>query len=361
MPGGAYTTYASDLSEAAQGAVLSYASPAYTQTSAGTTPYMQVVAPQGMNLLGIYVYASAVVTPSSSTSVVSGSDLLDIINAGYEVTNAIGGGARCKTISRKGTEEAERLFIQSPQSTTAPFTYPRATTATFTATNVATTIPIRFIVPAAGGTAAQIRFAYPGAGNAYSTTSSITSISVTYFLYAIPTLSNVNTAYSEVQTPALGTAQNDLSPYIPPALAPDLCEIIGVTWSSSTIAKIVVDGQGGIGRTVDFEDVVTPNDLQLLYPPTVTSNDQLNCLFNMHGLRADHLWVTTGGSYSGGLDMLFCQMTAEDTLTAAPVKAQTPSPNLSGYVAGTASTGLPVPMGTPSGVTRSPPASRRTA
>jgi hypothetical protein len=325
MPGAAYSIYAQDLAESAQGSVLSWSSQAYTQTSAGTTPYMPVVAPQGMNLAAIYVYASAVVTPNAATTVVSGTDILDVVMNGYEVTNSVGGASRCRTITRKGAEEAERLFVQPPTSTT--FAYPRSSAATFTATTAATTTAIRWIIPAAGGTAANVRISYPGAGQAYTTSASITSISVTYYLYAIPTLSSVTTAFTEVITPQIPSGMSDLRTYQPDGISADFVDIVGGTWGTtgSDIEKVVVDGQGGIGRTVDYEDVYAANDLQTLYPISNSAANQSNVLVNLHQQRADHFWVTTAGSISAGLDLLFCQITDEATVTPAPAPASTAS------------------------------------
>lgn len=331
MPGAAYSVYAQDLAEAAQGPVFAWSSNAITQTSSGTTQYMPVVAPLGMNLAAIYVYAQATVTPNAATALTSGADILDVVTNGYEVTAAVGGTARCKTVSRKGVEEAERIFVQPPTSTT--FAYPRASPASFTATTTAATVNARFIIPAAGGQAANIRFSYPGAGGAYATSASITSISTVFYLYAIPTLSDVKTAFSEVITPSLSSGQNDLMTYQPAGVSADMVELIGTTWGSSTIQKIVVDGQSGIGRTVDIEDTETGNDLQTLYPISGTAANQLNVLVNMHQQRADHLWATLGAAYSSGLDILFCQISGEPSIVPSPSPATTASTPLTSNTA----------------------------
>lgn len=334
MPGGAYSVYADDVAEAIQGATLSFASTPITQTTGGTTNYFPVVAPMGLNLAGILVYASVVVTPNAATTAVAGTDVLDIITNGYEVTNQVGGGVRCKTITRKGVEEAERLYLQPPTTTT--FVYPRATAATFTATTAATTQQIIFFIPSAGGQAVNVRFSYPGAGTAYTTSASITSIVTTFYMYAVPTLSVVRTAFQEIVTPTLGAGQQDRRSDLPDGMSPDLCEIIGTAWGtgSTNVSKIVIDGQGGVGRTVDWEDQYAGNAAQTLYPPTSAAN-QTNILFNMHKQRADHLWITTGTSFSATLDLLFCEIDDGSPLVPSPSPAQSPVSPLATQTAGT--------------------------
>lgn len=327
MPGGAYSVYASDVAEAIQGAVLSYASPSINIQTGSTANYWPVVAPMGMNLAGILVYASVVATPNAATAVVANSDQLDLILSGYEVTNAVGGGVRCKVITRKGAEEAERLYLQPP--TTTVFVYPRASAATFTATTAATTQQVYFYIPCAGGQAVNVRLSYPGAGSTYSTTASITSLTATYYLYAVPTLSSVKTAYQEIQSRSLGAGQQDVREMQPDGMAADLCSVVGTGWgtSSTTLGKIVIDGQGGIGRTVDWEDNYAPNAAQTLYPPTSAAN-QTNALFNMHKQRADHLWLTTNASFSGTVNTLFAEIDDGSSLTPVPQAAATASPSL---------------------------------
>lgn len=361
MPGGAYSVYAADMSEAIQGAVLSYASAPVTQTTAGTANYWPVTAPLGANLGGILVYASCVITPSGATTTVAGTDILDQVLLGYEVTNQTGGGVRCKTITRKGAEEAERLYLQSPTSTT--FAYPRASAATFTATTAPTTQQIIFFIPAAGGQAANVRLSWPGAATTFTTSANITSIVTTFYLYAVPTLNPVATAFQEVQSRTLGAGQQDIRETIPDGMAPDLTELIGTAWgnSSTTISKVVVDGQGGVGRTVDWEDQYAGNAAQTLYPPTASAN-QTNILFNMHKLRADHLWITTGASWSATQNILFCEIDGGAQMTptqpAAPT-ASTPLANSTATVGPGGAGVLPKPGGASRTVTQLPPIMRR--
>jgi hypothetical protein len=349
MPGGAYHVYAVDVAEGIQGPVLSFSSPIFNETSGGSTNYMPVTAPLGMNLAGVLVYASCVITPSSSTTVVAGTDLLDQILNGYEVTNQVGGGVRCKVITRKGAEEAERLFLQ-PGSTTT-FVYPRASAATFTATTIATTQQIIFFIPAAGGQAVNVKIYYPGAGTAFTTTASITSINVTYYLYAVPTLSAVRTSFQEVLSRTLGSGQQDIQADIPSGMAPDFLEIIGTAWgnSSTTISKVVIDAQGGAGRSVDYEDQYAGNAAQTLYPPNGAAN-QLNILINMHKQRADHLWVTTGSSWSATIDELYTEMDDGSPLVPAPAAAATATDNLTKQTASTGTAGQVVPNRAAGGV-----------
>ena len=329
MPGGAYSVYAADVSESIQGSVLSYNSSPFTTSSSGNTNLMPVSAPLGMNLAGVLVEAVVIVTPSSSTAVVGGSTTTDTFCSGYEVTNQVGGGVRCKTITRGGAEEAERIYLQSPATSGSPFVYPHASAATFTATTAATTNNYYLYIPSAGGQAVNVKFYYAGSANTFSTTASITSISTTYNLYAVPTLSNARTAFQEVQSRTLGAGQQDIRETIPDGMSPDLCSSsVGYGTSSSTIGKIVVDAQGGAGRSVDFEDNSTGTAVSWLYPPTGASQaGSTRALFNMHKQRADHLWVTTNASFSATMNILYCEIDDGSplvpTLQAAP-SATTP-------------------------------------
>jgi hypothetical protein len=349
MPGGAYHVYAVDVAEAIQGPVLSYSSPTVTMTSGGSTNYYPVTAALGMNLAGVLVYASVVITPSTSTTVVAGTDALDQILNGYEVTNQVGGGVRCKVITRKGAEEAERLFLQPGATTT--FVYPRASAATFTATNAATTQQLIFFVPAAGGQALNLKFYYPGAGTAFTTSSAITSISTTFYLYAVPTLSTVRTAYQEIISRTLGSGQQDMQADVPSGMSPDFYEIVGTAWgnSSTTISKVVIDAQGGAGRAVDYEDQYAGNAAQTLYPPNGAAN-QLNILINMHKQRADHLWVTTGTSFSQTIDQLFTELDDGSPLVPEPTAAPSATDPLAKQTASTGTSGQVTPNSAVQGV-----------
>ncbi len=335
MAGGAYAAYATEISESGQGIVLAAAPAPVTQTSSGSTPYYDVAAPLGMKLAGFYVFASAVVTPNTSTTAVAGTDILDIVTSGYEVTNGVGGTARCKTITRAGVEEAERLYIGPPVAT-APWIYPRATAATFTATTAATTTNIRFFVPAAGGEACKVKFYYPGAGKAYTTSSAITSIVTSFYLYAVPTISDVTTSFHEVATPTLGVGQQDMRPYLPEFMSPDFMEVIGNTWGSGStgITRAQIMAQGGAGVSVDIEDVTAGNDMQLLFPRSVSAA-QTNLLLSLHRSRADHIYLTTAASFSAALDILFTQLDYGETLYPEPEQAQTSGTQLRSAVATT--------------------------
>jgi len=349
MPGGAYSVYAADVGEAMVGATLSYASVQYNGTSASSSNYMPVTAALGMNLGGILVYAQSVVTPNAATAQVSGNDVLDLCLIGYEVTNQVGGGVRCKTITRLGSEEAERLFLAPPTSTS--FVYPRASVGTFTATTTAVTKNSFFFIPSAGGQAANVKIYWPGASQAYSTPASITSILTTYYLYAVPTLSGAVTSFQETQSRTLGAGQQDIQSDIPSGMSPDFLDMVGTTWgtSSTNVSKVVIDAQSGAGRAVDFEDIYAGNAAQTLFPSCQAAN-QSNIIVNLHRQRADHLWVTTGTSWSATLDELWTQLDYGSPLVPEPAPASTPVPPLSQNVASTTSAGAVVPRKVAGGV-----------
>ncbi|MCI4357390.1 MAG: hypothetical protein L3K18_09715 [Thermoplasmata archaeon] len=361
MPGGAYGVYAIELGEASQGATLSYTSASYNVIAAGNTNYMPVTTTMGMNLHAVVVEALVSVTGTGATTTVAGSDTLDLALLNYEVSNQVGGGIRCKTITRKGSEEAERLFVQPP--TTTNFIYPRASATTFTAGGGTTTYQLVFIIPSAGGSAANVRIYWPGSASTFTTTANISAMTCTYNLYAVPTLSTFRTAFQEVQTRVLGAGQQDVQSDLPAGMAPDLVELVGTGWgsSSTTVSKIVVDAQGGAGRSVDFEDQYVGNALQTLYPPTSAAN-QTNALFNMHKQRADHLYITTGTSWSASLDMLFCELDGGVSLVETENPAATAAPAIANQIADTGPGGTGVtPKATGRSVAARGPTPRRLA
>ena len=339
-PGGAYAVYAADVGEGAQGAVEAYTSPQYSGTNSGSTSYMPVSAQLGMNLAGILVYAQSVVTATAATAVNSGVDELDLFLSGYEVTNQVGGGVRCKVITRKGAEEAERLFLAPPTNST--FVYPRATPTSFTAAGSATYNSLLFI-PAAGGAAANVKIYWPGAGTVYATPASVT-IQNTFYLYAIPTLSRVVTSFQEILSRIIGSGQNDMQADIPPGMSPDFLDLVGTEWGtgSTNVSKVVMDIQGGGGRGIDIEDVYTGPAVQSLFPSSQAANTS-NVILGLHRQRADHLWITTGTSWSASLDELYTQMDHGSPLTTEPTAAPTPVPPLTKDVAATNASGQVVP------------------
>ena len=360
MPGGAYEVYAADLAESCISPVQSFTSPQYNVTSSGSTTYMPVSAQLGMNLAGILVYAQSIVTPSAATAVVSGADELDLVFSGYEVTNQVGGGVRCKVITRKGGEEAERLFLAPPTNTT--FAYPRASPSSFTATTAAVTYNSVFFIPSAGGQSANLKIYWPGASQVYSTTASISSIQNTYQLYSVPTLSKVTTSYQETLSRVIGSGQNDMMADIPAGMSPDFLELVGTTWGtgSTNVSKVVLDAQGGAGRTLDIEDIYTGNAAQTLFPNSQAAN-QSNIVVGLLRQRADHLWITTGTSWSASLDELWTQLDYGSPLTPEPAAAPTPVPPLTQNVAGTNASGQVVPRRVAGGVGSVSPPGRRVA
>jgi hypothetical protein len=327
MPGGAYSVWASEFAEAAQGVIQSYSSAQYNIKTAGNSTNMPVTAQLGMNLHAIVVESLVSVTATGATTTVSGSDTLDLTLLNYEVTNQVGGGVRCKTLTRLGSEEAERLYVQPP--TTTSFIYPRASATTFTAGGGTTTYQLIWIIPASGGQSANVKVYWPGAASTFTTTSSISAMTTTFNLYAVPTLATFKTAFQEINTRTLGAGQQDIASDIPAGMAPDLCEIINTGWgtSSTQVTKVVIDGQGGIGRSVDFEDQYVGNALQTVYPQSSAAN-QSNILFNMHKKKADHLWVTTGASWSAALPLLFCELDDGVSLVESPDAAPLAAPAL---------------------------------
>ena len=341
MPGGAYSVYAAELAEAGQGPVQSYQSANYNIAVAGNTNYMPVTAALGMNLHAVVLEAVISVTNSGATTVVGGTDTTDLFLSNYEVTNQVGGGVRCKTLTRLGSEEAERLYVAPPVSTT--FAYPRSSATTFTAGGGTTTYNLIMVIPCPGGQSVNVKVYWPGSSKVFTTPANISAMTCTYNLYAVPTLATFKAAFQEVNTRVLGAGQQDIASDIPAGMAPDMVEFPGVGWgtSSSQITKIVIDGQGGIGRTVDIEDQYVGNGMQTLFPPSPAAN-QSNILVNMHKKKADHMWVTTGASWSASLAALFCELDGGQSLVESPDAAPLAAPALADMT-GTSTEGTNAP------------------
>ncbi|MCI4320570.1 MAG: hypothetical protein L3K23_10670 [Thermoplasmata archaeon] len=327
MPGGAYSVWASEFAEASQGVAQSYSSASYNLKTAGNTTNMPVTAQLGMNIHAVVVESLVSVTGTGATTTVAGTDVLDLTLLNYEVTNQVGGGVRCKTLTRLGSEEVERLYVQPP--TTTSFIYPRASATTFTAGGGTTTYQLIWVIPASGGTSLNVKVYWPGAAQVFTTSANISAMTTTFNLYAVPTLATFKTAFQEINTRVLGAGQQDISSDIPAGMAPDLVEFPGTAWgsSSTTISKVVIDGQGGIGRSVDFEDQYVGNALQTVYPQSSAAN-QTNILLNMHKKKADHMWVTTGASWSAALPILFCELDDGVSLVESPEAAPLAAPAL---------------------------------
>lgn len=324
------TAYAQDMASEMTGAVYSYSTQAFTANGT-TSPYFPVSAPGGFNLGGILVSYSVVYTATAASGIQTGADALDGVASGYEVSNTQGGTTRLKTITRKGMEEAERIFL-APATTTNSFVYPRASPAAFTASGTATATGV-FFVPASGGDAAYIRFQLPTATAVYTTAVTAT---VQFTLYAVPTLNTLESAVQELVTPAQPTGQVDYTVYIPAGMSVSYCDIIGYTGGSgstgtATLSRIVVESVGG-SNFIDLEDAAAINAGQSIFPVSPNADTTTATILNFRRQRARRFQVTgnlTAG-FASGLDFLFMDLydgaatvpAAGATATAVPPLAK---------------------------------------
>lgn len=313
-----FAVYAADVQANIPAAQLSKISQGYA--NAGWTDYLPCSTLDGSQLAGVLVEATVPLTSSASAAVVSGSDLLDECVSGYEVTNAQAGPTRCRCITRKGVEEAERLFLAPNVSTT--FAYPRSSAATFSTTTTRTDNPI-FFVPCIGGEAVLIRFNIPAITGVFS--ANVTQPTVSFKLYAVPTFNKGQSAWNEIITPSLASGKSDIMQWVPAGISPQWVSMIGLVPAASGAVPNAIYAQDETGVILDLDDANVLLAVDTLFPSSPAAN-QLNTLFNLRGRRPLRLAVTLGSALSAGIDALFVQLAYADTVTPTNTPAPTPVP-----------------------------------
>ena len=313
-----YETYAVDVQQQILGAQLSKVTQGYA--SAGVTDYLPVTTLDGSNLAGVLVEAIVPMTSSAAEAIVSGSDLLDECVSGYEVTNAQAGPIRCRVITRKGVEEAERLFL-APNSSTV-FAYPRASTATFATTTSRTDNPMWFI-PCSGGEAVLVRLTIPAITGVFS--AGVTQPTINFKMYAVPTGNPAQIAYDEVLTPSQPAGKPDISQYIPAGISPQVCEFVGLVPAASGAVPQSILAQDAQGTIIDLDDSVVLLNIATLFPSSACAN-QLNTIFNLKNRRPTRMAVALASALSAGIDLLVTQIAYADSVTPRTVPSETITP-----------------------------------
>jgi hypothetical protein len=313
-----YESYAVDVQQNILGAQLSKVTQGYA--SSGLTDYLPVTTLDGSNLAGVLVEAIVPLTAAAAVGIVTGSDLLDEAVSGYEVTNAQAGPIRCRTITRKGVEEAERLFL-APNSSTV-FAYPRASVATFSATGTRTDNPMWFI-PCSGGEAVLVRITIPAITGVFS--ASVVQPTINFKLYAVPTGNPAQIAYDEVLTPSQPAGKPDISQYIPAGISPQVCEFVGLVPAASGAVPQSILAQDAQGTIIDLDDSVVLLNIATLFPSSSCAN-QLNTIFNLKNRRPTRMAVALASALSAGIDLLVTQIAYADSVTPVHQPSETITP-----------------------------------
>lgn len=342
-------TYSTDIAEEIVGSQQAFVSQSFNNvTSGNATPYFPVKSPAGFNLGAIVVRADVALTAGAAENATAGTDVLSEWLSQYELTAGQGGPTRLRALTRLGAEAMERLLIQPANAgtfnaVTSPFTYPRGAPANFAGAGNRTDTSY-LIVPAAGGQSAQLRVTYPPITSTFA--ANITASSITFTLYAVPTILSTVTATTEIQTQQVPVGTTDLATqYFPDDMSPLFLQFVGETASATTITRIVHETQSGRVNVADFEDFGTLTAVQQLFPMQTGLQDTTSTVINLHRQRARSLKVTVATAVV--LDLVYVDI--EDAPTAAPSTnpATTPiesSTSTTGTV-GTGGTAVPVGKG----------------
>jgi hypothetical protein len=309
----------------------------------GYTPFFAVNAPPGASMGGLYVEAtSALVATGGTVTAVAGSDLLDLVTAGYNVADAPNADARCRTVTRLGVEEAERLLV-APGNTQV-FKYPRATAAQITAANLSPTVTVGFIIPCAEPTnAVQVQFKLPVVATTWSV--SVTSGTVAYTVYPIPSVSPATVAYMESPLPQYGAnAVVPLEQYQPTNISPDIVDFVNST--AATFNSISAYDLNG-AELVNMLTATAITNAQAGWPPVPTST--ASTFVNTRGSRLSRLAVNL--AVTATLGVLWIQVNdvpsagpteGHDTTPTTPAASKT-GKSVPGTVGSVSSKGIPNP------------------
>jgi hypothetical protein len=310
-----FLVYSEDLNEnhSAMGRPVPF--PGSFQANGGYTPFFAVNAPPGKSIGGLYVEATATATATAGASAIAGSDVLDLVVGGYNISDSPNADARCRTVTRLGVEEAERLLFAPSNS--AQYKYPRATASSITAANLTPAYVVPFIIPCGESTdAVQVAFKLPTVAASFS--ASVTSISVQYVVYPIPSVSPATIAFVESPLPQYGAnAVVPLEQYQPTNISPDLVDFVGST--AATFTNIA--GYDTTGNE-QFNMLTTTAIQSAQYGWPGVSDSTASCFVNMGGSRASRLAVNL--AVTASLDVLWIQVA--DVPTAGPTEGHDVTP-----------------------------------
>jgi len=313
-----FTLYAADVMENLSGVCRPTVLPGTYAAGGGYTPFFAVNAPPGQNIGALLVMATGTFVASATCATSAGTDALDAVTAGYNVSDAPNADARCRTISRTGVEEAERLLVAPGSGGFATFLkYPRSAASSL-ATGTTTYIG-QWIIPCGEPTdAVQVQFKLPGTNQLFA--SGVTSNSINYTVYVIPSVQPQTVAYVESPLPPYGaSAVVPVEQYQPTNVSPDLVDMVGTAYSG--LQQVQGYDTRGI-ELVNMLDSTTIEASQYGWPNVALST--ASTFVNMKGSRVSRLAVTLGAS--GTLTTLWLQLSDVPTPGIKEGHDQTPSP-----------------------------------
>jgi hypothetical protein len=314
-----FLLYADSIEENLSGACRPTVFPGSFAAGGGYTPFFAVNAPPGFNIGALLVVSTATLVASATCASTASTDTLDLITAGYNVSDAPNADARCRTVDRAGVEEVERLLC-APGNTGSGtfFTYPR-TGASTTATGT-NTYTGQFVIPCGEPTdAVQVQFKTPSLNTVF--TSGVTSISITYTVYVIPSVNPATIAFVESPLPSYGaSAVVPVEQYQPTNIAPDIVDFVGK--SPSVFAQVQAYDTNG-AELVNQLDTSTMQAVQYGWPGAASST--ASTIINVKGARMSRLAATLG-STSETLTVLWIQVSGQPTAGPTEGHDQTPSP-----------------------------------
>ena len=309
------------------------------------TPFFAVNAPPGQSMCGLFVEAvsTQVCTATATASV---TDPIYVSAAGYNVSDAPNADARCRTVSSSGVIEAERLIVAPQSAGIASFLkYPRTGLAATSATGTAT-YTTQFIIPCGEPTdAVQVQFKTPSLTAVYA--SGITSLSIAYTVYPIPSVSPATVAFVESPLPAYGaSALVPVEQYQPTNIAADLIDFVGAT--SSTFQTLSAYDTTG-NELVNMLTQTTIQAAQYGYPGY--DSNASNIIVNTRGSRLSRFAANL--SASATLEVLWIQVTGVPTpgpieghdATPSPPATQKVGTSTPGTIASTPARGATAPRG----------------
>jgi hypothetical protein len=319
-----FLLYADDLEENLSGMCRPTVFPGSFSAGGGYTPYFAVNAPPGFNIAGLFLESTATLIASATCASTAGTDILGLILAGYNVSDAPNADARCRTVTCAGAEEAERLLMAPGNTGSGNFlTYPRtgaSTTATGTQTYTA-----QMVIPCGEPTdAVQVQFKLPASNTVF--TSGVTSISIAFTVYVIPGVQPSTIAFVESPLPTYGaSAVVPLEQYQPTNIAPDIIDFVGASANTSAtgvFAQVAAYDTSG-AEIVNMLTQTAMYAAQFAWPGAAVNTK--STIINTKGARLSRCAVTVGTA-SQTFDTLWIQVT--DVPSAGPSEGHdaTPSP-----------------------------------
>lgn len=313
-----FLLYADDLAENLSGICRPTVFPGTFGAGGGYTPFFAVNAPPGLNIGGLYVESTATVVASATCATTAGADALDMVTSGYNVADAPNADARCRVVDRIGVEEVERLLVAPDSGGSATFLkYPR--TAPSSIAIGTTTYLGQWIIPCGEPTdAVQLQIKLPTLTQAFA--SGITSISIGYVAYVIPSVNPATVAFVESPLPPYGaSAVVPVEQYQPSNISPDIVGLPG--YAPTLLQQVQAYDTSGV-EVVNMLTETAIAETQYGWPGVPYSS--ASTFFDTKGNRMSRLAITLGAS--GTLTTLWIQLAGQPGVGPAEGHDQTPSP-----------------------------------